>query len=546
MYKEYVIGVDFGTDSVRAVVVDTADGKQISSATSYYKRWKQGLYRHPEKAVFRQHPLDYLESLEECIKNSLADLSDEERGCIKGIGADTTGSTPVPVNKEGTPLALLDEFRENENAMFFLWKDHSAFREAEEINRAFKHGSETDYCKYQGDYCAEWFWAKILHAVRNDESIRENAYTWQEHSDWITAVLCGETRPEKIYHGACAAGHKAYWHSEWGGLPSAELLGSLDPYLVKVRERYGNSPKPSTECVGKLCPEWAEKLGLSENVIISGSSFDAHAGAVGAGIGENTLVSSIGTSAGHMIVEKKGKKPDGNMNCFCGRAEDSILPGYVGVETGQAAFGDIFAWFRNLLMWPLRNIEHALSEEEVTKIEDELLAKLQEQAEKLPPEPFPVSVDWFNGRRYPNTDDSQDGMIDGLTLGMDAPYVFRALVFGAICGMKRIIDGLESQGISIDSVTAVGGISKKSPFVMQMMADVLDKKVAVVDADQTCALGAAIYAAVASGVYGRIEDAGDHMAAKTVREYLPDGEKRDFYRTHYGEYLKLAEFAEGN
>lgn len=548
MGKKYVIGVDFGSDSVRAIVADTESGATAGSTTAFYPRWKKGLYQHPEQGIFRQHPLDYLEALEACIRGALQPLNEEERKAVVGIGVDTTGSTPVPVNREGTPLAMLPGFEENENAMFHLWKDHSAFAEAEEINRLFQHGSAVDYTKYQGNYCAEWYWAKILHTIRTDEQVREAAYTWEEHSDWMVGVLCGETRPEQIYHGACAAGHKAYWHSDWGGLPAADLLERLDPYLVQVRERYGRAPRPAVVKAGLLCPEWAKRLGLGEDVVISGSSFDAHAGAVGAGIREKTMVCTMGTSAVDMIVEKAENLEGKNIKRFCGQAENSILPDLVGVETGQAAFGDIFAWFKKLLLWPLQCIKNDLEPEQYEclqqTLDDNMLPELQRYAEQLPDEPFPVSLDWFNGRRYPDTDDFQKAMIGGLRLGMEAPTLYRSLVFGAVCGLKRIVKGFEDQEIEISNVIAVGGISKKSEYVMQMMADVLEKTISIVDADQTCALGAAIYAAVGSGVYPDEQEASIHMAAKVIRKFEPRREKAEFYRKHYEEYLQLAEFAD--
>ncbi len=545
MEKKYVIGVDFGSDSVRAVVVDTHSGDTAGSKTVFYTRWNQGLYQHPEQGIFRQHPLDYLESLELCIKGAIQSLCEEERALIAGIGIDTTGSTPAPVDENGTPLALLPGFEENENAMFHLWKDHSAFAEAEEINELFLHGSDTDYTKYQGNYCAEWFWAKILHTIRTDEQILAAAYTWEEHSDWIVGVLCGETRPEHLYHGACAAGHKAYWHSEWGGLPAAELLERLDPYLVRVRERYGRKPQPAVVKAGHLCPEWAKRLGLDESVVISGSSFDAHAGAVGAGIREKTMVCTMGTSAVDMIVEKAENLDGKDIKRFCGQAENSILPDLVGVETGQAAFGDIFAWFKKLLMWPIQCFKEILPPEQYESLwgtlDENLLPMLQTYARQLADTPFPISLDWFNGRRYPDTDDFQTAVISGLRLGMEAPVLYRSLVFGAVCGLKRIIRGFEEQKIEISNVIAVGGISKKSEYVMQMMADVLEKDIAIVDADQTCALGAAIYAAVGSGVYADEQEASAHMAAKVTHIFHPDVGKYEFYRARYAEYLRLAE-----
>lgn len=548
MGKEYVIGVDFGSDSVRAIVVDSENGATIGSMTVFYPRWKKGLYQHPEQGIFRQHPLDYLESLEKCIKGAIQSLSMEERQGIKGIGVDTTGSTPVPVDREGTPLALLEDFGENENAMFHLWKDHSAFAEAEEVNALFRYGSEIDYTKHQGNYCAEWYWAKILHTMRLDEKVRKAAYTWEEHSDWMVGVLCGETRPEQIYHGACAAGHKAYWHSEWGGLPAAELLERLDPCLVQIRERYGKAPLPAMVKAGHLCPEWAKRLGLSEEVVISGSSFDAHAGAVGAGIREKTMVCTMGTSAVDMIVEKAENLQGKDIKCFCGQAENSILPDLVGVETGQAAFGDIFAWFKKLLLWPMQCIEKELDSEQYKqlykKLDDNILLELQRHAEQLPEEPFPISLDWFNGRRYPDTDDFQKAMISGLRLGMEAPVLYRSLVFGAVCGLKRIVKSFEDQQIEISNVIAVGGISKKSEYVMQMMADVLEKTISIVDSDQTCALGAAIYAAVGSGIFEDEKKASAHMAARVTQKFEPCREKADFYKKHYKEYLQLGTFAD--
>lgn len=543
MAESYVIGVDFGSDSVRALIVNTETGENIGQGVAYYPRWKAGLYQHPEVSIFRQHPLDYLESLEECIKKALADLPDEQKEHIIGIGVDATGSTPVPVDRNGTPLALSEEFAENENAMFFLWKDHAAASEADEINKLFRNNNESDYTKYQGDYSAEWYWAKILYAVRHDSSIRETAYTWEEHCDWITGVLCGETRPDKIYHSACAAGHKALWHSEWNGLPAASVLEKLDPYLVQVRERYGNAPQPSTVKAGTLSPEWAKKLGLKENIIISGSSFDAHAGAVGAGIARKTFVCTMGTSCVDMFVEKAENLKGKDIQSYCGQAENSILPGYIGVETGQAAFGDIFAWFKRLLEWPLAQLakETDISEEACRKIEDQILVVLQKKAEELPEEPFPVALDWFNGRRYPNTDDAQKSAISGLSLGMDAPYVYRSLVFGAVCGLYRLIERFENQGVDIERIIAVGGISKKSPYVMQMLSDLSGREISILDSDQTCAQGAAMYAAVAAGIYETLETAAGYMAAKCIKVYKPDSRKKGWYRKHYQEYLNLAE-----
>lgn len=546
MEEKYVVGVDFGSDSVRAVVVDAISGKVTGNGVAFYPRWKKGLYQHPEQNIFRQHPLDYLESIEKCVKDAVACLEATQVKSIVGIGVDTTGSTPVPVNREGVPLALTGEFTECENAMFHLWKDHSATEEAEQLNKVFMSGSSTDYCKYQGKYCSEWFWAKILHTIRQDEKIKEAAYTWIEHCDWMVGVLCGSTKPEEIYHSACAAGHKALWHSAWNGLPDSDVLGSVDPYLSIVRERYGTAPRPAAVKAGKLSKEWAARLGLPENIAVSGSSFDAHAGAVGAGIREKTMVCTLGTSAVDMIVVKADYLNGKDIRSIGGQAEDSILSGLVGIETGQAAFGDIFAWFKKVLMWPIEQVGTYFEEKEYNtfykKMEEQMLIELQRQAVELPEDIFPIALDWFNGRRYPDTDDFQKAIIGNLTLGTEAPYIYRALVFGAICGLKRIIDGFEEANIEIQHIVAVGGISKKSDFIMQMMSDVLQKRVDILDADQTCALGSAINASIASGIYRDVETASVNMAAKSIRAFIPDKTKN--YKEHYEEYLQLAKLAD--
>lgn len=541
MLEKLVIGVDFGSASVRATVIDCATGSELSCGVSEYARWKAGRYQHPEEHIFRQHPLDYLESLEACVLEALSRISDADRRKIVGIGVDTTGSTPAPVDASGKPLALTERYAEQENAMFFLWKDHSAAAEAEEINRLFTDNGEVNYCRYQGDYSAEWFWAKILHCVRTDEAVRRDAYTWVEHCDWMVGELCGNTRPETMYHSACAAGHKALWNSHWNGLPSEKVLNQLDPYLAKVRQRYGSAPRPATAAAGTLTREWAERFGLPQTVVVSGSSFDAHAGAVGTGIREKTLICTLGTSAVDMLVVDMAQGEDLTIGNFGGMAENSILPGYLGIETGQAAFGDIFAWFKNLLLWPLLQEADGEAPALRRKIEDRLFKSLERAAESLPPEAFPIALDWFNGRRYPDTDDFQKAAVACLSMGTTAPALYKGLVFGALSGLRRIVDGLEAGGLEILRVIAAGGISRKSDFLMQMMADLLEKEVSIVNSDQNCALGAAMYAAVAAGVYPNVGDATTAMAAKVVKTYIPDPGRREVYRNSYRKYRRLAE-----
>ena len=542
---DWVIGVDFGSDSARAVVVDTEDGHKIGEGICDYPRWMKNQYCNPSKGMFRQHPQDYIEALERSVGAALKAAGPKAGERIRAISVDTTGSTPCPVDENGTPLALLPECSDNPNAMFYLWKDHTAIAEAIEINDALRSFEGEDYTRFQGTYSSEWYWAKILHGVRNDETVKRKAYSWVEHCDWIPALLSGRTKPETMYRCSCAAGHKALWHSDFDGLPSAICLGSVDPYLATMVKRYTKEPQTSVHPVGKITKEWAKRLGLNENVVIGGSSLDAHAGAVGAGIKPGTLVKVVGTSTVDMLVNTREDLRGSDLKDCCGQAENSILPGYVGVETGQAAFGDIFAWFKRLLEWPLAELaadeNSGISDELYKKVEDRILVMLQKKAEELPEEPFPIALDWFNGRRYPNTDDFQRSAISGLSLGMDAPYLYRSLVFGAVCGLYRLIEGFEKQEIDIEKMIAVGGISKKSPYVMQMLSDLSGREIHILDSDQTCAQGAAMYAAVGAGIYETLEVAAEHMAAKCIKIYKPDSEKKDWSKKHYQEYLKLAD-----
>ena len=546
MEKDYVIGIDFGSDSVRAVVVDVRNGETIGSDFCEYARWMKKLYCDPSRNMFRQHPLDYLEAFEKSVKGALADAGEDAGSCVRGISVDTTGSTPCPVDRNGTPLALLPEFAENPDAMFYLWKDHTAIKEAKEINKVFSNFGGEDYLRFQGTYASEWWWAKILHGARADERVKEAAYSWVEHCDWIPALLTGNTDPNTMYRCSCAAGHKALWHSDFGGLPSQECLYEVDPYLARVAEHYGKGPRVSTARVGTLTQEWAERLGLSEDVIVGGSSLDAHAGAVGAGVRPNVLVKVIGTSTVDMLVQKRENLRGRDLHDSCGQAEDSILPGYVGMEASQAAFGDLCSWYRSLLMWPVRSIlEEAdflrgdQKEELLRMAKDRMLDRLTEEAEKTAGDPGLTVIDWFNGRRYPMINETVKGGVYGLTLGTDAPELFRSILEAAVFGSRRIFDSFVSRGVEIDEIITVGGIPKKSPLVMQMLADVMKRPIKVSNLTQACAQGAAMYAAVAAGFYGDLEEAQRHMNVGFQKIYMPDERNFEKYDRLYRQYLKL-------
>lgn len=538
MENPYVIGLDFGTDSVRAVIVDARNGHEVSSAVAWYPRWKQGMYCNPVKNQYRQHPQDYLDSMIRVIREAVAEAPSGASSRIAGISFDTTGSTPVLVNREGTPLALLDEFAENPNAMFILWKDHTAVQEAGEIND-LAHRWKVDYTKYEGGiYSSEWVWAKILHVLREDQAVRAAAWSWIEHCDWMPAILTGRVKPEEVVRSRCAAGHKAMWHKEFDGLPSEEFLNTLDPDLGAYRKRLFTETQPADFKVGDLSPEWAEKLGLSGKIAVGAGAFDAHIGAVGGGIKPYSLLRVMGTSTCDMLVAPYEKLEGTCVRGICGQVDGSIIPGLTGLEAGQSAFGDVYAWFKRLMSWPLQFMKDP---EEREKLMDSLLGRLTEEAMKLPDdESIPVSNDWFNGRRTPDADQTVKATITGLTLGTEAPMIFKALVEATAFGSRAIAERFRQEGVPIQDVIAIGGVAKKSPFVMQVLADVMNTEIRVASSDQACALGAAMFAATVAGVYGKVEDAMDAMAQGFDATYHPDPARAAFYNTKYQAYLALA------
>ncbi len=551
--EHFVIGIDYGTDSVRTLIVDAADGAEIASEVFYYPRWKEGRYCNAAENQFRQHPLDYIEGLEATIKGALAKAPAGTAEKIRGIAVDTTGSTPCAVDRQGTPLALTPGFEENPNAMFILWKDHTAVAEAEEINRKAKSWGGEDYTRYSGGvYSSEWFWSKILHVLRIDPAVREAAFSWVEHCDWIPALLTGNTDPLTLKRSRTAAGHKAMWHPSWGGLPSEAFLTTLDPLLAGLRERLYRDTYTGDVPAGKLTKEWAERLGLSTDVVVGVGSFDAHFGGVGAQIEPHTLVKVMGTSTCDMIVTEMPKEGEHLVAGICGQVDGSILPGLLGMEAGQSAFGDIYAWFRDLLMWP---VEHLLStmpqlngierQRMLDEIADTIIPALSEEAAKLSIDTDGiVALDWMNGRRTPFANQALKGAITGLNLGSDAPRIFRALVEATAFGAKKIVDRFAAEGVEIKEVIAIGGIPKKSPFVMQVTADVLNMPIKVAASEQACALGSAMAAATAAGLYPTMQAAQKALGSGFEKVYQPDPKNAEQYRVLYERYSKLAQFIE--
>lgn len=550
-----VIGLDYGTDSVRAVLVDSQNGKEMADSVFYYPRWKQGLFNDPGKSQFRQHPMDYLEGLEHTIAEVMAKGPENAASQVVAISVDTTGSTPVAVNQEGTPLALQPEFAENPNAMFVLWKDHTALQEANEINQLCRSWGGVDYTKYEGGiYSSEWFWAKVLHILRVDEQVAGKAFSWIEHCDWIPALLTGDTNPLRLKRSRCAAGHKAMWHPEWNGLPSEDFLVKLDPKLKGLRENLYHETYTSDVPAGTLSREWSEKLGLPASVKIGVGAFDAHFGAVGAEIEPYTLSKVMGTSTCDMLIAPAEEVKDKIVRGICGQVDGSIVPGMIGLEAGQSAFGDIYAWFKEVLSWPLKevlarlpDIDKETRQRYIGETEKNLIPALSEAAAKIPIEESTiVALDWMNGRRTPDANQALKGAIMGLDLGSNAPKIFKALIEATTFGSRKIIERFIDEGVEIKQVAALGGVAKKSPLVMQIMADVLNMPIKVVKTEQTCALGSAIFAATVAGVYGTVTEAQKQMGQGFEKEYLPNPDNAVKYDKIYQQYLALGHFVENN
>jgi L-ribulokinase len=551
--NKYVIGIDYGTDSVRSLIVDTANGKEIGGDVFYYPRWKEGKYCHAAANMFRQHPLDYTEGLVSTVRNALNHCAPEIAENIVAISIDTTGSTPVAVDKLGIPLSLKPGFEDNPNAMFVLWKDHTATQEAEEINQLARSWGGIDFTKYEGGvYSSEWFWAKVLHILREDERIRKEAFSWVEHCDWIPAILTGHTDPINMIRSRCSAGHKAMWHPDFDGLPPEEFLVRLDPLLQGLRDRLFKETYTCETKVGNLTPEWAKRLGLNESVVVGAGAFDAHLGAIGGEIKPYYLSKVMGTSTCDMLIAPMKEMEGKLINGICGQVDGSIIPGMLGMEAGQSAFGDIYAWFRELLLWPVEEIlkdstiiDQSLKKKLADELADKIIPALAAKAAAISPEESGiVALDWMNGRRTPDANQTLKGAIFGLNLGSDAPRIFRALVEATAFGARKIVDRFIDEGVRIDGIIALGGVAKKSPFVMQIVADVLNKPILVARSEQACALGSAMAAATVAGIYPTVLHAQKAMGNGFETEYKPNSDQALIYEQLYKKYSEAGAFVE--
>lgn len=550
--EQYVVGVDYGTDSVRSIIVNALTGEEIASSIHHYTRWKQQLYCDASINQFRQHPLDYIEGLENTIRGCIASAGAEVAANIRAISIDTTGSTPVAVDTSGTPLAMLPAFDKNPNAMFVLWKDHTAVPEAEAIN-LHAAGFPVNYLQYVGGiYSSEWFWAKLLHILQVDESVRKHTASWVEHCDWIPFLLTGGSDVRLMKRGVCSAGHKALWAEAFGGFPPNDFFASLSPLLDGFTDKLFTNTYTADQQAGIISGEWAAKLGLPTDVVIGIGAFDAHMGAVGGQIEPYHLSKVMGTSTCDMMVAPVDEIGSKCISGICGQVNGSIIPGMVGLEAGQSAFGDVYAWFKSLLEWPTNNllnnsavIDEATATKLQTEISDKLIAALSAQAEALPLDPNGIlSMDWLNGRRTPDANQALKGAITGLSLGSDAPKIFRSLVEATCFGARAIVERFAAEGVPVKGLIGLGGVAKKSPFIMQMMADVMNMPIRIHKSEQTCALGAAMFAATAAGIHPTVEAAMQAMGSGFERSYLPNENNVHIYNTRYNQYKQLGGFLE--
>lgn len=530
MAKTYAIGLDYGTNSVRALVVDVQTGEEVGTSVFNFPSGTAGVLldsRDPNLA--RQNPQDYLDGLEASMRGALADAASHEgfdSAHVIGIGIDTTGSTPLPVDGNGVPLAFDKRFRDNLNAYVWLWKDHTGHAEAAEITARAQQLRPEYLAKCGGTYSSEWFWSKIWHCLRVDPEVFDAAHTWVEHADWMPAVLTGTDHPGQLRRGVCAAGHKAMFNEAWGGYPDEVFLAALDERLAPLRRTLPNESFNAAEAAGGLTEEWAKRLGLTAGIPVAVGAFDAHLGAVGSGIAPGTLVKIIGTSTCDLMIAPL-EQDLADIPGLCGIVPESVMPGQYGLEAGQSAVGDIFNWFVNYIRPEGKDHE-----------------VLTAEAERLQPgESGLLALDWHNGNRTILVDQRLTGLIVGLTLHTTPAEMYRAFVEATAFGARVIMERYEEYGVPVERIVNCGGISAKNRMVMQIYADVMGRPLLISRSNQTCALGAAMSGAVAAGAAGGghadFAAAVDAMTGVQDMAFEPIPENRRVYDQLYALYRRL-------
>lgn len=523
----FTLGIDYGSNSVRALVVRCADGAELGTCIVNYPSGDQGiLLDAKDHNLARQHPGDYLVGLEQCVRGALEQAA-KKRGFhakkIVGIGVDTTGSSPIPVNSKNQALGMLSKWRKNLNAQCWLWKDHTSWQEAAKITATSARHRPQYIAKCGNTYSSEWFWSKIWRCLKNDPAVFEAAWSWVELSDWIPSVLAGVKDPAKIRRGICAAGHKALFCDEWGGLPDKKFLAMLDPRLAALRDRLYDRAYDATGSAGNLSEFWAEKLGLTPGIPIAIGEMDVHYGAIGSGVAEGTLVKVIGTSTCDCAVVPATKKV-ADIPGICGIVKGAILPGFYGVEAGQSAVGDIFKW------WV----------ENICEGDGRLYANLERDSSRLAPgQSGLLALDWNNGNRTILVDPRLSGLLLGTTLHTNRAEIYRALIEATAFGARAIIERIEKYGVKVERIVCAGGLAEKSPMLMQIYADVTGRTMQVAGSSQACALGAAVAAAVLAGEHAGFPQAQKAMTSVKALQYKPRKAERKTYDHLYRLYMTV-------
>lgn len=528
----YAIGIDYGTNSCRSLLVDLETGEELGSVVFPYPSGERGILTDAlDPQVARQNPCDYLDGLVATVTGAIDQARASRPGFdpagVLGLGVDTTGSTILPVDAEGSPLAFSPEFADNPNAQVWLWRDHTAHAEAAAITETAARMRPHYLRKCGGVYSSEWWWSKIWRCLKVDPEVFAAAHSWVEHCDWIPAVLTGTTRPDLVRRGICAAGHKAMFSPEWGGLPDAEFLAALDPALAGLRGRLYDEAFSADTRAGGLTEEWAERLGLAPGTAVAVGAFDAHMGAVGAGVRPGTLVKILGTSTCDISV-LPSDRPLADVPGLCGVVEGSVLPGHHGIEAGQSAVGDIFLWF----------VHHLVPDTYGSDVGEKFAEMERRLAAMKPGETGLLALDWNNGNRTILVDVRLSGLILGQTLHTEAHEIYRALIEATAFGALAIVERMEEYGISIDRVVNTGGLAVKNATLMQIYADILNRPLLVAASDQTCALGAALFGAVCGGAIG-LEEAQSRCCRLREVETHPIPENVAVYRELYALYRTL-------
>ena len=530
--KRYALGIDYGTNSCRSLLVDLSDGTELGSTVFNYPSGTLGILTDPrDPNVARQNPQDYLDGLEAVVKGALEQARDKvadfDPAQVVGIGIDTTGSTVIPVDSSGAPLGLHRNFKDNLNAQVWLWKDHTAHAEAAEITALAEEMRPQYLAKCGGIYSSEWWWSKILHLRRIDPAVFASAYSFVEHCDWIPAVLTGNTDPLTLKRGVCASGHKAMFNAEWGGLPDKEFLAKLDPMVAELRDRLFDVAHTSDTKAGELCADWAARLGLKEGTAVAVGAFDAHMGAVGAGIKEGTITKILGTSTCDLMIAPNNE-PLADIPGVCGIVNGSVLPGYFGIEAGQSAVGDIFLWM----------VHNLVPDSYGSSAGDKFVAMEQAMTNDKPGATGLMALDWNNGNRTVLVDHRLTGLLIGQTLHTKAHEIYRAYIEATAFGALTIINRIEEYGVPVKEVINTGGLSIKNATLMQIYADILGRPMKVSRSEQTCALGAAIFGAVAAGA-GELSAIQAAVTATREKVYYPIPENQAVYAELYEVYRTL-------